>query len=236
MKRFVVLTACVFTLTACFSGMFVNHRILADQTEAVQSTTDDKMRNADVIALVGLGLSDDVVIDKIHAAKSTDFDTSVAGLKSLKDAKVSDSVIRAMINPAAQTNSANPNTGIQNPPTPGDAQQQPATNAAPSNKPRVFLEAASHGPNQNANRDQSMEMSKDFERDCGDVSVTINQQMADYTVSLNHIEAGLYRDNQIQVANKTGDLISKTKEGGSIRSGMKKACSLILDDWNKKSK
>ena len=45
---------------------------------------------------------------------------------------------------------------------------------------------------------------------------------------------GLVRDNQIQVANKEGDLISRTKEGGSIAGGMKKACALILADWAKK--
>lgn len=58
-----------------------------------------KMVNQDVIDMVSLGLSDDVVIDKIHTAESTEFDTSVDGLKALKSAKVSDAVIRAMINP-----------------------------------------------------------------------------------------------------------------------------------------
>lgn len=60
-----------------------------------------KMTNQDVLDLLGLGLSDDVVIDKIHAASATDFDTSVDALKTLKVAKVSDPVIRAMINPHA---------------------------------------------------------------------------------------------------------------------------------------
>ena len=58
-----------------------------------------KMSNQDVIDMVSLGLSDDVVIDKIHSGGDTDFDTSVDGLKALKAAKVSDAVIRAMINP-----------------------------------------------------------------------------------------------------------------------------------------
>jgi hypothetical protein len=100
--------------------------------------------------------------------------------------------------------------------------------------PRVFLQSASKGTNRNAARDQSMEMSKDLERDCPGVRVTINQQVADYTVLLNHIEVGFARDNQVQVANKDGDLISKTKEGGSIAGGMKKACALILADWAKR--
>src|SRR6266481_278228 len=58
-----------------------------------------KMTDEDVIEMLGLGLTDDVVIDKIHSTPATDFDTTVAGLKTLKAAKVSDSVIRAMINP-----------------------------------------------------------------------------------------------------------------------------------------
>ena len=79
-----------------------------------------------------------------------------------------------------------------------------------------------------------MEMSKDFERDCPTVKISINQQVADYTVALNHIEIGWARDNQFQVANKDGDLISTTKEGGSIALGVKKACAVILADWAKK--
>lgn len=58
-----------------------------------------KMNNNDVIEMLGLGLTDEVIIDKIHAAPETDFDTSIEGLKALKTAKVSDAVIRAMINP-----------------------------------------------------------------------------------------------------------------------------------------
>jgi hypothetical protein len=101
-------------------------------------------------------------------------------------------------------------------------------------KPRVYLQAASKGNNQNAARDQAMEMSKDVERDCPGVRVTINQQNADYTVLLNHIEVGLFiRDNQFQLADRNGDLLTRTKEGGSIRNGMKKVCAQILDDWIK---
>jgi TonB family protein len=57
------------------------------------------MANQDVIDMVSLGLSDDVIIEKIHAVDSTDFDTSIKGLRALKAGKVSDLVIRAMINP-----------------------------------------------------------------------------------------------------------------------------------------
>jgi hypothetical protein len=58
-----------------------------------------RISNQDVIDMVSLGLSDDVIIDKIHATPAAEFDTSVAALRTLKAAKVSDAVIRAMINP-----------------------------------------------------------------------------------------------------------------------------------------
>ena len=64
-------------------------------------------------------------------------------------------------------------------------QQQPAQNAPAANaQPRVFLQAASKGNSWNAQRDQSMEMAKDFQKVCPTVKVTINQQNADYTVIL----------------------------------------------------
>jgi hypothetical protein len=216
----------------------------AQQAVSPANPNSQKMTNADVIELAGLGLSDDVIIDKIYASKACDFDTSVAGLKALKAVKISDAVIRVMINPSRPVpqSSANPGerTGGEQTPTvstsDGSATQQAAASLQSTNKPRVFFQSASHGNTQNASRDQSMEMSKDFEQDCPAVQITINQQMADYTVALNHIEVGLARDNQVQVADKNGDLMSKTKEGGSIRAGMKKACGIVLADWAKRAK
>jgi hypothetical protein len=58
-----------------------------------------RITNQEVIEMVSLGLSDDVIIDKIHTTAETNFDTSLAGLKTLKAAKVSDAVIRAMMYP-----------------------------------------------------------------------------------------------------------------------------------------
>jgi len=65
------------------------------------------LSNDDVVGMVSLGLSDDVVIEKIRSAPSTSFDTSIEGLKTLKAAKVSDAVLKIMINPsrAAVSNS-----------------------------------------------------------------------------------------------------------------------------------
>ena len=65
-----------------------------------------RLTNQDIIDMTALGLSDEVIITKIHsAAKPEDlaFDTSTAGLKALKAGKVSDEVIKVMINPAVAT-------------------------------------------------------------------------------------------------------------------------------------
>jgi hypothetical protein len=64
-----------------------------------------RLTNQDIISMVQLGLSDDVVIAKIRAMSvtgpdSVSFDTSTEGLRALKAANVPDSVIKVMINPA----------------------------------------------------------------------------------------------------------------------------------------
>jgi len=96
--------------------------LLALASLAQQSTRP--MTDQDVIDMVSLGLSDDLVIDKIKASKASDFDTSLAGLKALKQGKVSDAVIRVMIhvmiNPPANTapagiSAASPGAGTASP-------------------------------------------------------------------------------------------------------------------------
>jgi hypothetical protein len=52
-----------------------------------------RITNQDVIDMVSLGLSHEVIVDKIHATDATDFDTDVSGLKALKLGNVSDAVI-----------------------------------------------------------------------------------------------------------------------------------------------
>ena len=109
-----------------------------------------------------------------------------------------------------------------------------------NNQPRVFLQSASKGNTWNATRDQSMEMAKDFQRECPIVRITIAQNAADYTVLLNHIEVGLLvRDNQVQVADRNGDMLMLHEgngiKSGSIRGSVKIACRMITEDWNAKN-
>lgn len=73
--------------------------LLLSSTICTAQQPSKKLTNHDITEMVSLGLSDDLVVDKIHAADATDFDTTIDGLKFLKAANVSDIVIRAMINP-----------------------------------------------------------------------------------------------------------------------------------------
>jgi hypothetical protein len=64
-----------------------------------------RFTNQDVIGMVQLGMSEDVIIAKIRAESAKGegaaiFDTSVDALKALKAANVTDAVIKVMINPA----------------------------------------------------------------------------------------------------------------------------------------
>src|SRR6202167_6522723 len=95
-----------------------------------------------------------------------------------------------------------------------------ATLAMAQDQPRVLLTSASKASNWNSTRDQTIELTKDFQKDCTQVRVTTLQEKADYTITLNHIEHGFARDNQFLVSNKEGDVLY-TKEGGSIDKNVK---------------
>jgi hypothetical protein len=86
-----------------------------------------RFTNQDVIEMAKLGLSEDVIIEKIRTASagttgSVSFDTSVDGLRALKAANVPDAVIKVMINPtpppAAIVAGATPMSIDQNLPPP----------------------------------------------------------------------------------------------------------------------
>jgi hypothetical protein len=89
MKRSTSLLAALFLLLA--------------STTAWSQQLNKRITNQDVIDMAALGLSDDIIIAKIRGASAggtLQFDTSVDGLKGLKTGKVSDEVIKVMINPA----------------------------------------------------------------------------------------------------------------------------------------
>jgi hypothetical protein len=82
--------------------------------------------------------------------------------------------------------------------------------------------------------DESMEVTKDLQKDCSGVTVTLNQSNADYTVMLNRESKknrGLLRSNsQVQVANRVGDVLG-TNATHTVGNAAKDACQLIVADW-----
>jgi hypothetical protein len=121
-------------------------------------------------------------------------------------------------------------------------------------KPRVFVQgkgsqdvtssgAASGGHHWGAwgsnstidSHDESMEVSKDLQKECSGVTVTLNQSAADYTVMLNRESKhnrGLLRTNsQLQVANRLGDVLG-TNATRTVGNASKDACQMILADWS----
>lgn len=94
---------------------------------AQDSTFHKRFTNQDVIEMTKMGISEDVIIAKIRAASAGDqealrLDTSVDGLKALKEANVPDSVIKVMISPAPAptpvASSASPTSATSNPDLP----------------------------------------------------------------------------------------------------------------------
>jgi hypothetical protein len=187
------------------------------------------MTNDSVLKLTSSGLGEDLIVQTINATPGH-YDTSTDGLIALKKAGLTDREVAAMLlkNTAAATTPA----VIPAATTPTDT---PAATGDASTKPRIYLQSESHGVTLKSRRDQSMEMSKDFEKNCPAVRITINPAMAAYTIMLNHVEGDFSRTNQFQIADKNGDLISKTKQGGTISGDVKRACAIITADWNKTS-
>ena len=83
--------------------------------------------------------------------------------------------------------------------------------------------------------DEGMQVTKDLQKDCSGVLVTLNQSNADYTVMLNRESKhnrGLLRTNsQVQVANRQGDVLG-TNATRTVGNASKDACQLILADWS----
>jgi hypothetical protein len=82
--------------------------------------------------------------------------------------------------------------------------------------------------------DESMEVTKDLQKNCSGALITIKEDNADYIVMMNRESKqnrGLLRSNsQIQVANKAGDVIG-TNATHTVGNAAKDACNLIVSDW-----
>jgi hypothetical protein len=95
--------------------------------------------------------------------------------------------------------------------------------ALAQDQPRVFIQTKSHGSI--AAEINFSRWQKRFQNDCPDARISVVQNNSDYTVILTHV--GLH--DQIDVANKNGDVLASERVGG-IKGG---ACNLILVDWRK---
>lgn len=125
--------------------------------------------------------------------------------------------------------------------------------ASSQDKPRVFVEGKGSEDAQSSgsgvggkhwgtwgskstmdSHDESMEVTKDLQKNCSGVVVTLNQSNADYTVMLNRESKknrGLLRTNsQVQVANKMGDILG-TNATHTVGNAAKDSCALVLADW-----
>ena len=82
--------------------------------------------------------------------------------------------------------------------------------------------------------DESMEVTKDLQKNCSGVIVSLNQANSDYTVLMNRESKknrGLLRSNsQIEIANKAGDILG-TNATHTVGNAAKDACNLIIADW-----
>jgi hypothetical protein len=75
---------------------------------------DEVLTNASITEMKSLGLGDEVIVGKIKTSICK-FDTSIAALKQLKDAQVSDAIIQAMLaaaKPAAPAPPGDPNDPV----------------------------------------------------------------------------------------------------------------------------
>ena len=113
---------------ATFVGLLLCLGLAMDVCGQDSGSMKKRFTNEDVISMVKLGLTDDVIIAKIRAMSAAgdaiSFDTGVDGLKALKANGVSDAVIKQMINPSSggatviATASATPMTVDPNLPPP----------------------------------------------------------------------------------------------------------------------
>lgn len=125
--------------------------------------------------------------------------------------------------------------------------------AVAQDKPRVFVQGKGSEDTQSSgsgvggshwagwgsksttdSHDESMEVSKDLQKSCPGVTVTLNQSAADYVVMLNRESKknrGLLRSNsQIEVANRLGDVLGNDATH-TVNNASKDACHLIMADW-----
>ncbi len=81
-------------------------------------------------------------------------------------------------------------------------------------------------------RDQTIELAQDFSTECRGVKLTLNQQDADYAVSLNHqaFHGLVHKNDQIMVTNRSAEVLTAVSTH-SVTGAVKDACNVILADF-----
>jgi hypothetical protein len=79
---------------------------------------------------------------------------------------------------------------------------------------------------------QTMELAKDFSKQCPGVIVTLSATDADYTVGLNHeaFHGLIFKNNQVMVTNRRGDLLM-SNTSRAVSHSTNDSCTAILADW-----
>lgn len=83
-----------------------------------------------------------------------------------------------------------------------------------------------------SSHNQTMELAKDFSKQCPGVIVTLNATDADYTVGLNHeaFHGLIFKNNQVMVTNRRGDLLMANATR-TVSHSTNDSCAAILADW-----
>jgi hypothetical protein len=123
-------------------------------------------------------------------------------------------------------------------------------------KPRVFIrgtgtvdirtDSVSTGDNSSiagasqtteSSHNQTLELAKDFSKQCPGAIVTLNATDADYTVEPSHdaLHGLIHKNNQLMVANRRGDLLTSQANHAAALS-TNDSCAAILADWRTNGK
>ncbi|MGH9846492.1 MAG: hypothetical protein ACREEM_47955 [Blastocatellia bacterium] len=126
-----------FIVGACLSITLLTAFLVipaSPQSAGAGQTQKEVLTNTSVIELVKLGLSDALVIEKIRQSEHN-FDTSVEGLRQLKAARVSETVIREMMSPRLSGAAAPPAST----PIAGNTVQQDESDPLASREPGIYV-------------------------------------------------------------------------------------------------
>lgn len=130
--------ACLLVAASNFSVAFAQRqRTRPNRSPQQPATQREVLTNAAVIELVKMGLDEQTIIEKIRQS-TRGFDTSVAGLRALKAAGISDAIIREMM-------------GVRAAPTTTNNAASPAVNTTNAGQPPPVANAANVAPTVAAN-------------------------------------------------------------------------------------